>query len=101
VKWDDGKTLTSDLARGVSGITVQWCPMVKDLYNQLRVRNKEKRTYSLGEGLSTGSLSEIGVETEGLGDGEVGWLLARVKIRVKRTHPSWCTLGYLVAARQR
>jgi len=28
-----------------------------------------KMTYSLGEGLSTGSLSEIGVETEGLGDG--------------------------------
>ena len=70
--WDNGKTLTSDLACGVSGITVQWCPMVKDLINQPSTRSHEKRTYSLGEGLSTGSLSEIGVETEGLGDGEVG-----------------------------
>jgi hypothetical protein len=75
--------------------------MVKDLVDQLKKRNEEKRTYSLGEGLSTGSLSEIGVETEGLGDGEVGCLLARGRIRVKRTHPSWCTLGYLVAVRQR
>jgi hypothetical protein len=31
--------------------------------------------------LSTGSLSEIGVETEGLGDGEVGWMLASVQER--------------------
>jgi len=55
--------------------------MVEDLYNQLKKRNREKGTYSLGEGLSTGSLSEIGVETEGLGDGEVGWLLARFRQR--------------------
>jgi hypothetical protein len=33
LKWDNGKTLTSDLACGVSGITVQWCPMVEDLKN--------------------------------------------------------------------
>lgn len=36
-----------------------------------KLDTKWRKTYSLGEGLSTGSLSEIGVETEGLGDGEV------------------------------
>jgi len=43
--------------------------MVEDLIDELKKRNFQKMTYSLGEGLSTGSLSEIGVETEGLGDG--------------------------------
>lgn len=87
VKCDDGKTLTSDLACGVSGITVQWCPMVEDLYNQLKYEMKNNETYSLGEGLSTGSLSEIGVETERLGDGEVGWLLAQFRRREAKRKP--------------
>jgi len=43
--------------------------MVEDLMDQLEKKNQGKMTYSLGEGLSTSSLSEIGVETEGLGDG--------------------------------
>ena len=73
--------------------------MVEDLDMSAEFIRKEEKTYSLGEGLSTGSLSEIGVESERLGDGEVGWLL--VKEHHNWTHPSWCTWGYLVAARRK
>lgn len=48
----DGQS--TDLGVLVGGVTVKRSPMVED---------------SLGEGLSTGSLSQVGVETEGLGDG--------------------------------
>jgi hypothetical protein len=48
-------------------------PMVKDLRvksaKSATFRNCKILTYSLGEGLSTGSLSEVGVEAERLGDG--------------------------------
>lgn len=51
----DGQS--TDLAVLVGGVTVKGRPVVKD---------------GLGEGLSTGSLSQVGVEAERLGDGQVG-----------------------------
>lgn len=67
--------------------------MVEDLRCQLRIRQGREKTYSLGEGLSTGSLSEIGVESERLGDGEVGWLLVQLNRLIDVYSPFMVYMG--------
>lgn len=67
--------------------------MVKDLRCQLRIRQGREKAHSLGEGLSTGSLSEIGVESEGLGDGEVGWLLVQLNKLIDVYSPFMVYMG--------
>jgi hypothetical protein len=50
--------------------------MVEDLKKKVSKSTtfaEKQSTHSLGEGLSTGSLSEIGVETERLGNGQVSY----------------------------
>jgi hypothetical protein len=50
--------------------------MVEDLKKRVSENTsvaEKQSTHSLGESLSTGSLSEIGVETERLGNGQVSY----------------------------
>lgn len=80
----DGRAQSVDLAGGVGGVTVQRLPVVED---------------GLGEGLSTSGGSEIGVETERLGDGQVCCEESAIALySTVVTHPSWCTLGYRFSA---
>ena len=70
--------------------------MIKDLKFKLAKSatfTNWRNTHGLGEGLSTGSLSEIGVESERLGDGEVGWLLVQLNRLIDVYSPFMVYMG--------